>query len=113
MRTILEVSPGALSDYYDWLKNATAGDVLIYWVGDLQHDRGIVIPDSDVLRGDRRLQIATLNVLADRVLEDAGDGHLALTQKRLAENVFEYRATRRRQVHVTKELQLNDDLVLA
>jgi hypothetical protein len=112
-RTLLEVAAGAVSDYYDWLKQAPAGDVLVYWVGDLQHDRGIEIPETDVLRGDRRLQISTLNVIADRVREDADDGLLTLTQKRLATNVFEYRATRRRQVFITKEPQRNDDLVLA
>jgi hypothetical protein len=112
-RTYLDIAAGAVSDYYDWLKQAPAGGVLVYWIGDLQHDRGIEIPETDVLRGDRRVQIATLNVIADRIREDAEEGHLLLTQRRLATNVFEYRATRRRRVFITKEPQRNDDLVLA
>ncbi|WP_316201005.1 MULTISPECIES: hypothetical protein [unclassified Bradyrhizobium] len=97
-RTVLDVSPGALSDYYDWLKAAPAGDVLVYWSGDLQYDRQVVIPETDVLRGNERLRLATLNVLADRILEDAKSGDLLLTQKRVGTNIFEYRATRRRQL---------------
>ena len=113
-RTIMEVCPGALSDYYDWLKDASAGDVLVYWQGDLQYDRQIVIPESDVLRSNRRLQIATLNVLADRAMEDAKLGNLHLTQKRIGSNLFEYRATRRRQDYGSaKSKAPNDELVLA
>jgi hypothetical protein len=113
-RTILEVSPGALSDYYDWLKAAAAGDVLVYWQGDLQYDRQVVIPESDVLRGNDRLRIATLNVLADRVMVDAKEGHLHLTQRRIGTNIFEYRATRRRQDYGSaKSKAPNDELVLA
>ncbi|MGJ4945168.1 hypothetical protein ACQR1W_31725 [Bradyrhizobium sp. HKCCYLS1011] len=97
-RTVLDVSPGALSDYYDWLKEAASGDVLVYWSGDLQYDRQVVIPEMDVLRGNERLRLATLNVLADRVLEDAKNGDLLLTQKRIGTNIFEYRATRRRRM---------------
>ena len=113
-RTVLEVSPGALSDYYDWLKQSAAGDVLVYWVGDLQYDRQIVVPDGDVLRANDRFRINSLNVLADRIREDAADGQLYLTQKRLAWNVFEYRATRRRQMYGSAKPKIsNDDLVLA
>jgi hypothetical protein len=112
-RTILDVSPGALTDYYDWLKQAAAGDVLVYWVGDLQHDRGIEIPETDLMRGADRLRINTLNVVADRIREDADDRQLALTQKRICENVFEYRATRRRQLYGTSFAAPKADLVLA
>lgn len=112
-RTILDVSPGALSDYYDWLKASAADDVLVYWQGDLQYDRQVVIPEGDVLRANERLRIATLNVLADRVLEDAKDGQLHLTQARIGTNIFEYRATRRRQIYGTQSKVRNDDLVLA
>ncbi|WP_315729901.1 hypothetical protein [Bradyrhizobium sp. SZCCHNRI2010] len=113
-RTVLEVSPGALSDYYDWLKAAASGDVLVYWSGDLQYDRQVVIPENDVLRGHDRLRLATLNILADRILEDAKDGHVLLTQKRLGTNIFEYRATRRRQDFGSAKPKINtDDLVLA
>ncbi|MGJ4953145.1 hypothetical protein [Bradyrhizobium sp. HKCCYLS20291] len=116
-RTVLDVSPGALSDYYDWLKAAPAGDVLVYWSGDLQYDRQVVIPETDVLRGNERLRLATLNVLADRVLEDAKHGHLLLTQKRIGTNIFEYRATRRRQPafgsDITGKKITPHDLVLA
>jgi hypothetical protein len=113
-RTILEVSPGALSDYYDWLKAASAGDVLVYWQGDLQYDRQVVIPESDVMRGNDRLRLSTLNVLADRILEDAAAGDLLLTQKRIGTNIFEYRATRRRRDYGSaKSKAPNEHLVLA
>lgn len=113
-RTILEIAPGALTDYYDWIKGAAAGDVLVYWIGDLQHDRSIVIPENDVLRGADRLRITTLNVVADRVFEDAKDGHLLLTQKRLGACLFEYRATRKRPTFgQNSDAQPNDQLVLA
>ena len=97
MRTVLEVGPGALSEYYDWMKDAAQGDVLVYWSGDLQYDRQVVIPEDNVLRSADRKRIAALNVLAERVLEDADDGLLCLTQKRIGFSLFEYRATRRRQ----------------
>jgi hypothetical protein len=113
-RTVLEVAPGALSDYYDWLKASSEGDVLVYWMGDLQFDRQVVIPDNDVLRGNDRLRITTLNVLADRIREDAAEGHLHLTQKRIATNIFEYRATRRRIDYGSAKPKIsNDDLILA
>jgi hypothetical protein len=113
-RSILEVSPGALSDYYDWLKQAAAGDVLVYWQGDLQYDRQVVIPEGDVLRGNERLRISTLNVLADRILEDSADGEILLTQLRIGTNIFEYRATRRRRDYGSaKSKAPNENLVLA
>ena len=97
MRTVLEVGPGALSEYYDWMKDAAQGDVLVYWSGDLQYDRQVVIPDGDVMRAADRQRITALNVVAERVLEDAENGLLCLTQKRLGSSIYEYRATRRRQ----------------
>src|ERR1700688_2065136 len=97
MRTVLEVGPGALSEYYDWMKDAAQGDVLIYWSGDLQYDRQVVVPEGDILRSTERHRITALNVVADRVLEDAKDGLLHLTQQRIGFSLFEYRATRRRQ----------------
>ncbi|UPT95482.1 hypothetical protein J4G48_0040725 [Bradyrhizobium barranii subsp. apii] len=113
-RIVLEVGPGALADYYDWLKQSAAGDVLVYWQGDLQFDRQVVVPETDVLRNAERLRITTLNVLADRVLEDAADGQLLLTQKRIGTSLFEYRATRRRQIYGSSFADApNDDLVLA
>ena len=115
-RTVLEVDPGALGDYYDWLKDAASGDTLVYWQGDLQYDRQVVIPDTDILRTAERQRIAMLNVVADRVFKDAKAGELSLTQFRVGESIYEYRATRRRQsypgqTHVS-EIP-NDNLVLA
>jgi hypothetical protein len=96
-RTVLEVGPGALSEYYDWMKDAANGDVLVYWQGDLQYDRQVVVPFDDVMRAAERLRITALNVVADRVLADAKDGLLFLTQRRIGASIFEYRAQRRRQ----------------
>ncbi|WP_439357939.1 hypothetical protein [Bradyrhizobium sp. DASA03007] len=95
-RTVLEVGPGALSEYYDWVKDAAAGDVLVYWQGDLQFDRSVEVPADDVLRSALRTRIQALNFVADRVLKDSKEGLLHLTQLRIGTNLFEYRATRRR-----------------
>jgi hypothetical protein len=110
----LDISPGALSDYYDWLKQASAGDVLVYWTGDLQYDRQIQIPETDVLRTIERMRIAQLNVIADRIRKDADEGEVLLTQKKHGYGYFEYRATRRRQMYGNAAVDApNDDLVLA
>jgi hypothetical protein len=114
-RTVLEVGPGALAEYYDWLKDAAAGDVLVYWQGDLQYDRQVVVPENDVLRSSERTRIRALNYVADRVLVDARGGQLHLTQLRIGTNVFEYRATRRRELGgqpTVTEIR-NDNLVPA
>jgi hypothetical protein len=95
-RTVLEVGPGALAEYYDWMKGAANGDVLVYWQGDLQFDRQVVVPADDVLRTAERARISALHFVADRVLQDAKAGLLHLTQLRIGANIFEYRATRRR-----------------
>ena len=95
-RTVLEVGPGALSEYYDWMKDAANGDVLVYWQGDLQFDRQVAVPADDVLRAAERTRITALNFVADRILADAKEGLLHLTQLRIGANLFEYRATRRR-----------------
>lgn len=115
MRTVLEVGPGALSEYYDWMKDAAQGDVLIYWSGDLQYDRQVVVPEGDILRSAERHRITALNVVADRVLEDAKDGLLHLTQQRIGFSLFEYRATRRRQSFGKSETSVlpNEQLVPA
>jgi hypothetical protein len=95
-RTVLEVGPGALAEYYDWIKDAANGDVLVYWQGDLQYDRQIKVPAEDILRSAERSRLQALNFVADRVLRDAKDGLLHLTQLRVGASLFEYRATRRR-----------------
>lgn len=115
-RTVLEVDTGALGEYYDWLQAASNGDVLIYWQGDLQYDRQVVIPQSDVLRTADRQRINMLNVIADRILRDAKAGELSLTQFRIGESIYEYRATRRRQSYPgqSKVSEIpNDNLILA
>ena len=115
-RTVLEVAPGALSDYYDWMKGAAQGDVLVYWHGDLQYDRQVVIDSNDVLRTADRQRIATLNVLADRVFKDAKTGDVLLTQLKVGGSIYEYRAIRRRQSYPgSSEVSgtRNDNLVLA
>jgi hypothetical protein len=114
-RTVLEVGPGALSEYYDWIKDAASGDVLVYWQGDLQYDRQITVPTDDVLRAAERTRIQALNFVADRVLKDSKGGLLHLTQLRIGTNLFEYRATRRRASggqHTVSEIR-NDNLVSA
>lgn len=113
-RTLLDIAPGALSEYYDWLKASSTGDVLVYWIGDLQFDRSVELPETDVMLGAQRLRIAALNVVAERIYDDAKEGLLTLTQKRIDQNVFEYRATRRRTVQSKPVSEIrNDNLILA
>ena len=114
-RTVLEVDTGALGEYYDWLQGAAKGDTLVYWRGDLQYDRQVVIPQNDVLRTADRQRIAMLNVVADRVLRDAKAGELSLTQFKVGESIYEYRATRRRQSYPGQpQVSIpHDNLVLA
>jgi len=97
-RTDLDVGPGALLEYEDWLKRARHGDVLVYWVGDLQNDRQETFDDHDPSQEVRRKQIGALGFLADRIKSDARRKDVALTQKRLGEGRYEYRATRTRMV---------------
>jgi hypothetical protein len=95
-RTVLEIGPGALAEYYDWMKGAADGDVLVYWQGDLQYDRQVVVSADDVLRSTERARISALHFVADRAFKDSKQGLLHLTQLRIGANLFEYRATRRR-----------------
>jgi hypothetical protein len=110
----LEMAPGALAEYYDWMKAASDGDRLVYWIGDLQFDRQIEISETDVMRAADRLNVAQLNAVASRILADSKAGDLQLTQKKLTESVYEYRATRRREAYGSSTSVLpNDQLVLA
>lgn len=93
--TRLDPGPGCLMDYYEWFQKARHGEALVYWTGDLRFDRD---PDNcppDQL-GAREPAIRALDQLAQRIWKDAADGALVLVQKRLGDNVFEYRALRRR-----------------
>jgi hypothetical protein len=112
-RTVLEIASGALGDYYDWLQGAANGDVLVYWHGSLQYDRQVVIAETDVMRTEDRERIRSLNMVADRVLKDAKSGSVLLTQLRLGEGIYEYRATRRRQSFGVTPVVNHDNLVLA
>jgi hypothetical protein len=85
----LETGAGALSEYYDWFKQAPDGQTLIYHTGDLQFDRD---ETNGPVKCAPRAQ--ALSALASRVLADAQDGYLVLTQKRLGSSRYEYRATR-------------------
>jgi hypothetical protein len=114
-REVLEVGPGALAEYYDWFKDAAHGDILVYWQGDLQYDRQVVVPENDVLRSAERTRVRALNFVADRILADSKQGLLHLTQLRIGTNIFEYRATRRRELGgqpTVSEIR-NDNLVPA
>ena len=106
--TTLEVSAGALSDYDDWMKASRHGDLLVYWRGDLQFDRSVEIAESDIARTEERKAINTLNAVADRIRRDAKDGQLTLTQRRLGESNYEYRATRIRIEYISGKLHVRD-----
>jgi hypothetical protein len=90
----LEAGAGALAEYYDWFRDARTGDVLIYWNGDLQFDRD---PNNfPELDDEQKDQIAVTDALAKRILSDAGDGYLVLSQRKISENRYRYQAARRR-----------------
>jgi hypothetical protein len=97
--TRLDMAPGALAEYYDWLKAANDGDRLVYWTGDLRFDRQVATSETDLLWPPDHLNVAQLNAVASRILADSKTGELRLTQKKLSEGVYEYRATRRRQTY--------------
>jgi hypothetical protein len=110
----LEAGAGALAEYYDWFKDARTGDVLVYWNGDLQFDRDPTNhPDLD---DEQKLQIAVTDSLAKRILSDASDGYLVLSQQKIAESRYRYKATRRRlpgERSLEKARVRNADRVLA
>lgn len=93
-RTVLELDAGAIAAYYEWLKSARHGDVLVYWVGDLQYDRQAYPPKDDPGYEEAQRRLALLGVVADRVFDDAKSGELILTQLRLGPSRWEYRAGR-------------------
>jgi hypothetical protein len=95
-RTVISVDPNALTEYDEWMKASGHGDVLVYWIGDLQFDRLTVFNDKTEEQSEDQKKINVLNALADRIRSDARRKEVALTQKRLGEMKFEYRATRRR-----------------
>lgn len=93
-RTVLDVGPGALADYYDWFKKAHAGDVLIYWTGDLRFDRDVEnLPPGHTAEQER--DTLSLDALASRIGKDSDDGSLHLLQRRLGDNNYQYLAVRR------------------
>lgn len=101
-RTVLEIVPGCLSDYYEWLKSAAHGDVLVYWQGDLRYDRDPAHCPEGEIRPSETVILA-LDTVARRILADAGPKirAVSLTQKKISENVYEYRAVRLRSPHET------------
>jgi hypothetical protein len=113
----LEMGPGALAEYYSWANSASNGDVLVYWVGDLQYDRQQEGSPFDPLSSSQATALSALNAVADRILADSKAGVVTLTQRRLGESRYEYRATRKRQSFEAPKKEAprvrRDDLVLA
>jgi hypothetical protein len=95
----LFVGAGALTDYFDWLKKSKHGDILIYHEGDLQFDR--FSPEGEDARSEAARTRGSLNAIANNVRADAKAGNIRLTQRRIGESKFEYRATRIRTEHIT------------
>jgi hypothetical protein len=90
----LEAGAGALAEYYDWFKDARTGDVLIYWHGDLQFDRDIT--NYPTLDDEQKARISVIDTLAKRIMSDAQDGYLVLSQQKITSAEYRYKATRRR-----------------
>lgn len=93
-RTVLDAGAGALADYYDWQHESKHGDVLVYWIGDLQTERQYVgdPDDPDFFTKKKRAMVA--NSLAERIIADNKAGLITLVQKRLGDHQYEYWAVR-------------------
>lgn len=89
--TRLEVGPGQLADYYEWFRLARNGETLVYHEGDLAFDR---LPASFSMEVGGEPPATPLSIMANRIQADAKEGFLRLTQRRMAESRYEYRATR-------------------
>ena len=90
----LPMGPGALSEYYDWFKDAMPGDVLVYWRGDLSSDREFDGSKS-VIDHDERLTRMAIHSAAKAIRRDAANGSLILTQVRHGVGDYTYRAQRK------------------
>lgn len=93
-RSALYPGPGMIADYHDWFDGASHGDVLIYYTGDLQYDRQAVYDESKTEEKADWAKTITLNAVADSIAYEAKRGNLILTQRRLGESNYEYRASR-------------------
>jgi hypothetical protein len=110
----LEAGAGALAEYYDWFNDARTGDVVVYWEGDLQFDRDP--KNFPALDDEQKDQIAVIDALAKRMMRDANDGYLVLSQRKIAENRYRYQASRQRRPgerSLDKARVRNADRVLA
>lgn len=97
-QTVLDLTDKAVLAYTTWFeRDSRHGDTLVYFTGDLAYERSLPIPDEDDLsRKDEYVRLVVLDALAARIKVDALNNELALTQRRVALNTFEYRATRLR-----------------
>lgn len=93
-RTVLDAGAGALADYYDWQHDAHHGDVVVYWIGDLQTERQYMGQADDPQFERKMLRSMVANSLADRILADQKKGIVTLLQKRLGDHQYEYWAVR-------------------
>lgn len=93
----LDMEPGALFEYEEWLQAAKHGETLIYWLGNLTTERNIELDPEDRRLDALRKRLGALEVTSARIFADAKRGAVVLTQRRLDEGVYEYRATRLRE----------------
>jgi len=97
--TVLEGGAGSLVEFYEWVKDALNGDVLVYHTGDLAFDRQVTVEPDAPDAASRELKISALNAVAEAVRRSAKAREVSLTQQRLKPGVYQYRATRIRQGH--------------
>lgn len=102
-RESLYPGPGMIADYHSWMDNAHHGDILIYHVGDLQYDRQAVYDENDPAQKVAWGNTILLNAVADSIAYEQRMGKVSLTQRRIDESVYEYRATRLRPDRVRAE----------
>jgi hypothetical protein len=96
MIDVLIMEAGALFDYEDWLDVAEAGDILVYFVGCLATAREVELDEYDKTQASARKILGALQVTSSRIMSDQKQGLVSLSQRRIAEDVYEYRATRLR-----------------
>lgn len=96
--TTLQLTNGALSAYAEWFETESRhGDTLVYFTGDLNAERLKELPsEDDKAKTAERVRLILVDAIADRVKVDAINGFLALTQRRLGDHSYQYRATRLR-----------------
>lgn len=94
--TTLRHDKGAVALYDDWFEQARHGDVMVYFTGDLMAARDTLeaVDINDPAQEETFRTLTLVDTIAVRAASEAKLGLVALTQQRMGENNYRYRATR-------------------